>query len=47
MVSSSSLDPLAAAHRLHGDLGLVLGAVGTALAYSWDPLSRGVPRLRG
>ena len=27
--------------RLHGDLGLELGAVGAAFAHQWEPLLRG------
>ena len=47
VISGDLLDRLAATDRLHGDLGLELGAVGAALAHWWEPLSGAVPRLRG
>ena len=47
VISGDLLDGLAATDRLHGDLGLELGAVGAALAHWWEPLSGAVPRLRG
>jgi hypothetical protein len=47
VVRGDLLDRLAAADRLHGDLGLELGTVGAALAHRWEPHSGAVPRLRG
>ena len=47
VISGDLLDPLAATDRLHGDPGLVLRAVGAALAHWWEPRSAAVPRLRG
>ena len=47
VISGDLLDRLAATDRLHGDLGLELGAVGAALAHWWEPRSGAVPRLRG
>jgi hypothetical protein len=41
------LERLAATDRLHGDLGLELGAMGAAFAHRWNPLSGAVPRLTG
>jgi len=46
-VSGDLLDRLAATDRLHGDTGLELKAVGSALAHWWEPRSGAVPRLRG
>ncbi len=47
VVGGNLLQCLAAADRLHGDPGFELGAVGTALAHRWEPLSGAVPRLKG
>ncbi len=55
VVDNDLLDRLAATDRLHGDLGLELGTVGSALAellrkrlrLRWVPRSEAVPRLRG
>jgi hypothetical protein len=41
VVGSDLLDRLAANDRLHGDSGLELRAVGSALAYWWEPLLGG------
>ena len=38
VIGGDLLDRLAATDRLHGDLGLELGTVGTALAHGWEPL---------
>ena len=46
VISGDLLDRLGATNRLHGDLGLELGAVGAAVAHWWEPLSGAVPRLR-
>ena len=44
MVSSDLLDRLTGTDRLHGDSGLELGAVGTALAYRLElPLQEQYP----
>jgi hypothetical protein len=47
VVSGNLLERLATTDRLHGDPGLELGAVGSAFAHRWEPLSGAVPRLRG
>ena len=47
VIGGDLLDRLTATDRLHGDLGLELGAAGTALARRWEPPSRAVPRLKG
>jgi len=47
MVSGNLLDRLAATDRLHGDPGLELRAVASALAHWWEPRSGAVPLLRG
>jgi hypothetical protein len=41
MISGDLLERLAATDRLHGDLGLELGAMGAAFAHRWDPPLRG------
>ena len=46
VISGDLLDRLGTTNRLHGDLGLELGAVGAAVAHWWEPLSGAVPRLR-
>ena len=45
--SGDLLGRLATSARLHGDVGLELGAVGAAFAHGWGPLSGAVPRLTG
>ena len=47
VIGGDLLNRLAATDRLHGDPGLELGAVGSALAHRWEPLSGAVPRLKG
>jgi len=47
MIIGDHLDRLATIDRLHGDSGLELGAVGSAFAHGWEPLSGVVPRLTG
>ena len=46
VVSGDLLDRLAATDRLHGDPGLELGTVGTALAHRWEPRSGRSPPQR-
>jgi hypothetical protein len=41
MINSDLLERLAATDRLHGDLGLELGAMGAVLAYRWEPPFKG------
>ena len=41
MISGDLLERLAATDRLHGDLGLELGAMGAAFAHGWEPPLRG------
>ena len=43
-VSGDLLERLATTDRLHGDPGLELGAVGSAFALGWEPLSGVVPQ---
>jgi hypothetical protein len=45
-VGGNLMNRLAATDRLHCDFGFVLGTVGAALAYGWEPLSEAVPHLR-
>ena len=47
VVGSDLLESLAATDRLHGDTGLELRTVGSALAHWWEPRSGAAPRLRG
>ncbi len=47
VVGGDLLERLATRDRLHGDSGLELGAVGSAFAHGWEPLSGVVPRLTG
>ena len=47
MISSDLLERLAPSGRIHGDLGLELGAMGAAFAHGWEPpLRGGVPPHR-
>jgi len=47
VVGADLLVRLAATDRLHGDSGLELGAVRTALAQWWELRSGAIPRLKG
>jgi len=47
VIGGDLLDRLAATDGLHGDSGLELRDVGSALAHWWEPLSGAAPRLRG
>ena len=47
VISSDLLDRFATTDRIHGELGLELGAVGGALVHRWEPRSGAVPRLKG
>ena len=46
-INGDNLEHLATADRLHGDLGLELGAMAAALAPRWEPFSGAAPRLTG